>query len=63
VIVDKDSASRCRKAIHIAIVIMLFFGSNISGVCWRNWIAHLTTEDDHLCTKCCHQEVPGSSPG
>ena len=33
------------------------------GVCWRNWIAHLTTEDDHLCTKCCHQEVPGSSPG
>ena len=34
-----------------------------NGVCWRNWIAHLTTEDVHLCTVCCHQEVPGSSPG
>ena len=40
-----------------------FFSDVIKGVCWRNWIAHLTTEDVHLCTVCCHQEVPGSSPG
>ena len=43
--------------------ITCFFIGVINGVCWRNWIAHLTTEDDHLCTVCCHQEVPGSSPG
>ena len=40
-----------------------FWHQDITGVCWRNWIAHLTTEEEHLCNTCCHQEVPGSSPG
>ena len=44
-------------------VLHVFSGVDIKGVCWRNWIAHLTTEDYDLCTVCCHQEVPGSSPG
>ena len=36
--------------LHVALYVTAFWGI-IKGVCWRNWIAHLTTVEEYLCNE------------